>query len=435
MQINRFFKSTLGIGSEAFIANTLDNSGGGAVVAARAATATVTVTLAGTPTLGDQLVITVGSVQYPYTVKSSDTTAAILHTSILTLLQANTQGFTAAATGTTSSVYTLTGPTNTSFNGVQVNATSTIGVGPTFSAISVVNFNGGANASGGGAQPDYKSFCANAAAGSMAVFFADHNFNGNGLDSPAAPIGSTSLAVNQTRDIFYGYKMADGSVKKTSHFPVSGIKYTSVAYTAGQPDIFTVDLTLGTITAGQQVNIRITNETVEAIPYPNYFYYVTSTGTPATDATALAAQINAEKVDPVATATVAGNIVTITSNSNVQVLRVQSFIFTTSTAPNDASNIVVTHTQTAIAPIGTPADIAEFETYFQVIIGEPLYTNGGVLPSEFGLPVSNISGSVQYGYLVVTAQKEEFGVVHNFKNKKYCVVGVASSLLATLVQY
>lgn len=434
MLINRFFKSTLGVGAEALVVNTLDTSAGGGTIPAKSPTGTVTVTIAATPTLGDELVIDVEGEQYEYTVGAGDTTAAILHTSILTMLNANTQGFTATGTGTTSSVYTLTGPSGAAWNGYLISATADTNTGPTFSAISSTNFAGGVNGQTGAAQPNYQDFCANAVAGSLGIFFNDNNFNGNGIQSPAVPVGGTSTFANRRRQIFYGYKMADGTVKRTSPIPVEDLSYNSVTYTAGQPDIVTVTFG-GTYTAGQGIMVRITNRTVEAVPYPTYEYWVTSTGTIATDVAALAAAINAEYADPVVTATAAADVLTITGIYNQNSIVVTATLNTTLQAETDQSAIVIGVTQASIAPIGTNADVLEFETYFQVILGETLYTQAGVLPSEMGLPASNVSSAVQYGYLIVKSRKRDDGVTRNYNNKSYCVIAIASTLLATLQTY
>jgi len=107
------------------------------------ATATAGITV-GSVTVGDSWQISVNGVNYTYTTVAGDTAATIL-SAMLSLLYANTQGFTATGTNTTGTLLiTLTGPANSSaLNGYVVTSTNPTNVGPTFSAPVETNFSGG----------------------------------------------------------------------------------------------------------------------------------------------------------------------------------------------------------------------------------------------------------------------------------------------------
>lgn len=98
----------------------------------------------GTVTTGDAVSITINGVVYTYTTVAGDTAATIL-AAVLSLLSANTQGFTVTGVNTTGVVlYTLTGPANSSaLNGFVVVVTCTNGAGSTFGTPVETNFAGG----------------------------------------------------------------------------------------------------------------------------------------------------------------------------------------------------------------------------------------------------------------------------------------------------
>lgn len=416
---NRWFKSTLGIPAEILIAQSLDASNSPS--AGTAPTGTLNVTIAATPTLGDTLVINVDGYIYTYTVGAGETTAALAATAIEAMLDANNQGFTASHTGTTSAVFTLTGPVGTTFNGKTVSATEG---GSTFSAITSANFSGGVNPVVG-FQSTFKDFVATAAAGAMAAYWAD--------TQDAVTFGSTSLPVNKDRPYFYAWKQADETVKVSTTISPSGIeKKTQIAYYAGQGDTFTVTLG-GTYTAGQYIHLRIIDTTSTILPYPSWEFVVKSSGTANTDAAAMRDKINAETIDKVFTASAATNVITIVFSAKDRTFKVLADLETTKTATTDASVITIAHTVMQKGEIGTYKDIKELELYFRVQQGQPLYSGDGHTNiEEFGVIASNVVSGINYGILILKTMRFERGEVRNFRQPLYVVIALPTASLATL---
>lgn len=439
MQRNRFFKSTTGIGGEYVIAQTLDNSATPAIGVAPSA-ATVTVTVAASPAAGDKITIFVNGEEYSYIVAAGDTTAATLNASITALLNTNNQGFTAVGTGTTTSVFTLNAPKNASMNGWVV--TSTLGTPnvSTFSANVNVNFGtGGSDPIAGGAQPTIALFRSTAATGALGVYWGDTN--------TAVKPGETSLAVNANREFYYAWKTQDANTYVTTPILASSRKYFSAPFFTGQPDIWTETFT-GTYTAGQLLHVTITDITSLQIPYPKYEYIVTSTGTIATDLTAVAALINAETQDPIATAGASGAVLTITGNYasgtafTFREFKVGFYLETVGSnalaAGVDSSSVAYAHTQVATFEVGTTADVLEFEKFFKIQNGIMIYTNSGVLPSEMSNITQSTVVGINYGYLVVSGLKaaiHQSSVHESLTNKKYISIALPTASLAQLAQY
>lgn len=438
---NRFLKSTIGVGGEFVIATTIDNSSTPSPGAAPSS-ATITVTLAGTPTAGDRLNITVSGQHYDYVVQAGDTTAALLNASILAVLKANTQGFTATATGSTSSVFTLAAPIGTSFNGVVVTAAAgTPNAGPTFSSISTANFGtGGANPVTGGPAATLKDFQTNAAAGALGVYWYD--------TKTAVTPSSTGLYANKNRKFFYAFKTQDSNTLLTTPITCNDREYRTLPYNAGAVDTWTL-LLGGTVVAGQIIHVRLMETTTQQIPYPTYEYRAVSTGTIATDLTAIRDAINAENQEPIATASFSGSTLTVTGKYNNRTFELQYFLETISNgAANsniDSVTYTITHTVDAVQEVGTTADVKEFEKYFKIQNGIMIYVssdNGLMTPDEFnssvGQTTSNVVAGTQYGYLVVTHRKTAIfpgaPLPHN-QNKVYTIVAITSTLLNQLAGY
>lgn len=433
MQKNRFFKSTQGISAETVIAQTIDNSATPVAGVAPAA-ATVTVTVAATPAVADKINITVNGVLYSYIIGAGDTTAALADASILAVLNANNQGFVATLAGTTSAVFTLTGSKGTAQNGWVVSVALGAPNVSTFSAASSTNFGaGGVDAIAGGAQPTIALFVANAASGALGVYWSDTN--------NAVKPGETGLLANYNRGFYYAWKTQDGNAYLTTPTRCDKRKYFSTSYSAGQADVWTQTFS-GTYTAGQYLHIKIIDTTSAQIPYPNYEYTVTSTGTLATDLTALAALISAEIYDPIATATATATTLIITGKYNSRTIKVGYYLETVGGNGNaqgiDQTVCTAVHTTSAIAETGTTADMLETEKYFKIQNGIMIYTEAGILPSE----LSNISQltvpGTQYGYVVVTGIKSYYfpsSPVPINENKTYIIIALPSTLINQLVGY
>lgn len=436
MERNRFFKSTFGSGGEFLIANSLDASG--PPVAGKGPTgATITVTQNVAPATADRINFFVGGEQYSYIVKATDTTATILVASILAYLNTNTQGFTATATGTTSAVYTLASTVpNASLNGVVVTATLGATNVSTFSALSFTSFGtNGADPADGGFQPTFELFITNAAAGSLAAYWDDNH--------EALLPASTSQYANAERRFFYVMKTQDSTPNVLCSTPIraSRRQYRTIAFSAGQADVWTLTCT-GTYTAGQIIHVKIIDTTSLQIPYPNYEYIVVSTGVIATDLAALAVLINAETNDPVATATTPGNtnVLTLTGIYNSRQIKPGYFLETVGqpglALGTDATTCVFAQTQASIAEVGTTADVLEFEKYFKIQNGVMIYTEAGMLPSEFSSIQQLTQVGIQYGFFVLTQLKLEYqqssALSTERADKTFTVIAVPSTALATL---
>ena len=417
---NRFFKGTIGKPAEVIIAQSLDASNSPS--AGTAATSVNTVTIAGTPTLGDSITFNIGGYIYTYTVPSGVTTAAQAVTGIEAMLDANTQGFTAASSGTTSATFTLTGPVGTSFNGVTVTGSET---GSTFSSIVTANFAGGVNPVLG-FQTTLEDFVDNADDGAIAAYWED--------TKAAVAYGTTTLPANVGRKYFFAWKQADGVVKITTPIPVPvpATDKVSIAYAAGQGDIYTLAFG-GTIAVTQILHVRIIDKTSTEVPYPSWEYQETVTSTVAAAVTALAADINAEKIDKIFSASDSSTTLTITGTDTTRVLDVSAYIETSPSQTVDASNIVKTHTQKAIAPVGTYADVKWLESFFQVQQGLTLYSQEGTLPSDFGEPASNVLPSIQYGYVIIKSFRKEQGATRNYEQPLYTIIALPTASRASLI--
>lgn len=437
MERNRFFKSTWGVGGEYVIASTLDASGA-PVAGVKPTAATVTVTVAGTPTLGDKITIVVGGANYAYLVKSTDTTAATLVASIVSYLNTNTQGFTASVTGTTSAVFSLAATNaGTLLNGVVVS--STLGApnaGPTFSTNSATSFGtNGIDADDGAGQATFELFCTNGVAGSLGVFWDDNH--------EALLPASTNQYANISRKFFYAFKTQDTTpnVLCTTSKVCNLRQYRQIPYYAGQGDIWTMTFT-GTYTAGQFLHVKIIDATSEQVPYPNFEYIVASTGTIATDLTAIAALINAEITDPIATASATGGVLTVTGTYNSRQIKVAFYLEPIgqpgSNIGTDQSACAFAQTQISTAEVGTTNDMLEFEKYFKIQNGIMIYTEAGMLPTEFSSIQQLTQTGVNYGFLTVTERKEEIqrsGAIPGRVNRTYTVIAVPTALLAQLAAY
>lgn len=439
MQRNRFFKSTPGVDAEYVIAQTLDNSATPAIgVAPSSGTAQVTV--AASPAAGDKITIFVNGEEYSYIVAAGDTTAATLNASITALLNTNNQGFTAVGTGTTTSLFTLNAPKNSSMNGWVVTVVLGTPNVSTFSAPVVANFGaGGTDPVAGGPQPTINGFVTNAAAGAVGVYWKDTNI--------AVKPGETSLAVNANREFYYAWKTQDGNTMVTTEINAGSRKYFQSLYNAGRPDIWTETFT-GTYTAGQILHVKVIDTTSAQVPFPNYQYDLVCTGTINTDLATLATLINAEQYDPIVSAGASGNVLTITGKYasgtafTYRTFKVGFYLETVGSNANaqgiDQSIVAIAQTQVAIAEVGTTADVTYFEQALKEMIGVMVYTNGDYTPSELSNITELVIPSVQYGYLAVTGLKV---VVHRssvhqaVSNKKTVIIALPSTSLNQLANY
>jgi hypothetical protein len=434
MQRNRYFKSTFGVSGEFIVAKALDVSatpvdgvapGGG----------TVAVTIAATPTAGDVINFVIGGVTYSYVVKAADNTAALLVAAIVAEFNAtNNVGLVASVSGTTSATFTFAAPAGTAWNGVTVTGAAGTNAGPTFSAFTGTNYNtAGVDPVDAGPQPDLKGFVANALSNTIGVFWED--------TKKAVQHGETNLYANRNRKFMYAWKTAGGTTMLTSGLTAGTREYRKLAYNAGTADVW--DMTIGgTLTAGQIIHIKIIDRTALNIPNPNWEYIVVSTGTAATDMTAIAALINGETQEAWFTASASGADLTITSTDNKRQMAVAYQLETVgqpgTNIGTDQSTMSIVHTTASIAEVGTTADVTEFEDYMKYQNGVMKYVQDGITAQEMNNFPTNVDAATQYGYLLVKSKKEEIhksSAVPAMKNDHFVAIAIANTALNALAGF
>lgn len=448
---NRFFKNTFGVAIEALVAQGLDTSNAESpAVGGTAGSATYSVTVAGTPTAGDQVILTLGNDEWHYEVGAGDTTAALFGTNILAYLNADPRsvalGLTWTKTGTTSLVLTATGPVGTALNGTAAGfRAGATNAGPTFSAFSSTNYAGGVNPIAD-QQPHFEAFVANAAAGKIGVYYEEHTAGSKA--NPAVKIGDTRLAANAARRIFWAVKDALGVVFRTSAFPLgpSLLRYDKAAYAAGTNQVSTLTVTARPA-VGQTIHVRVTDTTLTQVPYPTYEYSAAVGGTAAaadveTALANIAAQINnnLEKIDPVVTASASSDnsmVLTLTGKNATISFKITTYNETTPAQPTDGYAATVAVTQQPVQPVGTIDDVTEFENYFKAMNTGVIYPPEGTLETEWNKFGSNVVAGTQYGYLVASQELElvQEGATRTYKQRKRVVIAIKNSDLNTLASF
>ncbi len=279
-------------------------------------------------------------------------------------------------------------------------------------------------------QVNYETFVASSAAGDLWAFWDTPNASGKQL---AVVAGDLVDAANIGKSFFLAYKDANLVTKKTASIVIGKYTYDSKAYAAGAAQVSTATYT-GTYSAGQIVHVRIMETTGTQMPFPSYDYSVVSTGTIATDLTALAVKINAEAIDKFVTAGAASNVLTITSNDKTRTFKLLSYIETTTAQPTDASVIALAVTVKPSAAIGTPAQLTELFRYYLINQGAVEFSQTfGTNGEDFGWPDVALSTVSQWGFFILRENREELGVTRNYTNNAKIVVAITSSQLDELV--
>lgn len=279
-----------------------------------------------------------------------------------------------------------------------------------------------------GASNSHKIFVNNALPGAIAVYFSDTNL--------LVPAGGTSLAANASRKFFYAWKQADGTAFRTADIPCIPT-YKQVAYAAGTNQTTTCTVG-GTVSTTQTLHVRITDMTPAQIPYPTYDYQNTVTVDVATSLTAIAAAITAETNEPIVTATSNAAVLTIVGTDTSRTFTVTAWLEVSASQATDLSTFTIANTVKAVAPVGTYADVKEFETYFIEQQGGVLYTDGGVNPAEFQTlgtaASSNVLTTINYGYLIVSTIKTvtDSGSTRSYSKKSYVIIALPTASVATL---
>jgi len=275
-----------------------------------------------------------------------------------------------------------------------------------------------------GQSPTHRAFVDNALAGSIAVYFDDTNL--------LVPAGGTSLAANANRKFFYAWKQADGRAFRTTGFPCLPT-YKQAAYNAGVAQTTTLTVT-GTVSTTQILHVRITDTTPTQVPYPTYEYQSTVSVDVATSLTSIAAQITAETNEPIATATSAGSVLTIVGLYKTRTFTVTAYLEVSATQATDLSIFTAVNTVKAVAPVGTIEDVLAFDKYVIEQNGGVLYTEAGTLPAEFQAWATNALSTINYGYLIVSANKHvvDEGATRAYDKKSYIIVALPTAQVATL---
>lgn len=427
MQKNRFFKTTMGLFAELAIATQVDAADGTAAVG-EASMVTLPITVAGSPTAGDILLLTFSNGKVvEYTVPVAGTTAIVdagVKAAIEAVL-ADVPGASVGYTGTTSLVLTIGAGVGTAYNGVTITPSET---GSTFTVAGAVTFAGGLDADAT-ASDKIEDFVNNALGGSIWAFWNDTNL--------ALKAGDTNLATNKNRAFYYAWKQADATIMhRSAAIPVNDFKYNSTTYNAGTVEIMTAAYT-GTYSVGQILHLRIINTTPEQLPYASYDYAVTiGSGGINQAVTDLATAINAEASanTPIATAGGSTSTLTVTGILKSTTFKLASYLEVTTAQPSDLSVITFATTQKGKDAIGTVASVRELEQYSKVNRGGVNYGTNMVNADEFGDISTNIgtNGVTQFGFLLVTSNRTETGVVRNYANKAYILVAIKSTDVATL---
>ncbi len=417
---NRFFKNTPGIFAEIVIAAALDTEETTGTPATPA-TVSIPITIAADPTPGDDITITVDGVEFKHTIPVGDQTTVQAQASIVALLAANAQGFTVASvTGTTSTVIVLAWA-GADKNGKVVSLAET---GTSFTAVGFpyYAFADGVDADAA-ASDTWEDFVANSNAGTIWAFWDGPNAAGK---LAALVAGDTKNPANANKKFFYGYKDSAGVAHKTTAIPVKGLKYDALAYAAGQVGIKKVTYG-GTIPNGQILHVRITETTATQVPYPSWSYEaVVAGGTVNSAVTALAAAINAETEAPIVSASDTTDTLTVTGLYKNRTFKLSAYIEVSPAQPDDNSAISFPTggTQNAIAPIGDLETVQELEKHSIINQGGINYAPEGTNVSEFQTSSSNIGSTTQFGIVLVTAPREEAGVVRKHTSLTYVIIAV-----------
>lgn len=280
----------------------------------------------------------------------------------------------------------------------------------------------------GAAQANLETFTANAANNSIWAFYED------GAKHPAVVAGDTALLINQKRLFFYAWKDASGVVKKSTSIPINGLSYSSIVYNAGSAQVSTATFG-GTYAASQILQMRIIDTTGTNLPYPSYEYSaIIGSGGINAAVTAIAAAINAEKFGKIASATAATNVLTITADLKSTSFKITTYVELSTSQNVDNTAPVVALVTKAIAPVGDILSVQELYRYYLINNGAVEYGNGNQTNGiDFGQPAQNITGTAQYGFIVVTSNRVENGEVKNFQKKAYIVIALATGSVAALV--
>lgn len=270
-------------------------------------------------------------------------------------------------------------------------------------------------------------FEANAPVNSIWAFYED------GVKHPALAAGDTLLAANQKRSFFYAWKDPNGITKKSTSIPIAGLSYSSIAYSAGTQQVSTATFG-GTYAPTQVLQVRIIDTTGTNLPYPSYEYSaVIDAGGINTAVALIATRINAEKYGPVVTATAATNVLTLTGNLKSTSFKIASYVELTTSQNVDNTAVVFAVVTKAVAPVGDIASVQELYRYYLINSGAVEYGNGNQTNGlDFGQPAQNITGTAQYGFVVVTSNRTEKGDVKDFPKKAYIVIALATGGQATL---
>jgi hypothetical protein len=276
------------------------------------------------------------------------------------------------------------------------------------------------------------AFVALVAPGQIWAFWTDTNL-------PLAA-GDTALPANKNRSFYYVWKDSENITHTSAPIPVTGLKYDSKPYSAGQVQISEVTFG-GVVSPTQILHLRIQDTRATQIPYPFYTYDQPFITDIATTVAALAAQINAEPAPKAVSAVAAAGKLTVTGLSAKFTFKMSAYIEVSPTANIDQSLISFNYTtapaQVAKLPIGDRETVKELEVYETINAGGINYAPEGTSVDEWQEHNSNSGSTTQWGLLMVYSSRIEAPStgVHPAHNKAYVIIATPTgqeALLAAL---
>ncbi len=277
-------------------------------------------------------------------------------------------------------------------------------------------------------QANYELFVtAGGNEGAVWAFFED-----SANDNPALAPGDLADAANADKLFFFGYKDADGIASRTTALKVKDVTKDSISYAAGTAQAIQVTGG-GTYQSGQILHVKIIDTRPTQIPYP-FWLYTQAIGSGGINAaiTDIASKINAEKVEPIVTASPATNVLTVTGKEVDTTFKIVSELETTPAQPTDSSAITVAVSTPGVHSVGLKEDVTELYRYHILNKGAVEYTNGPTTGKEFGHPNIDLSAT-QWGYLLLREKfRTEEGVTRNYWAHNKVLIAVPQTELAAL---
>lgn len=258
----------------------------------------------------------------------------------------------------------------------------------------------------------FQNFIDNGIALDLAVFYVDPN---NHLQPTRIPEGAALPAAAAKAPVFFSFieslnGNSEGLTVSTTPLIGETIKAELVAYAAPTNQVSSLLKAGGTIVAGQELTFKVVETTPGNQPLPVWEYTEIIT-TEAATWTKIQDRINAKLEGEFFTANDQATGIIITSTDPNRHFRLVAVVNPTKVAPTEQG---VSFTYTLTTPSsegsGTLAQVLSLQTEAHVRRGiGHFYTNGGVLPSEFGLPydVVTAAATANWDIVAIVGLKQE----------------------------